>query len=206
MPRVKRGFGHARGLSFSIDAEQTRGYNPLLLPAPRSSFSEQHRAVFFAVLEGLYEDGVSDEDVDRILRVDPATKAPRHFVPGCPLCNPALDAFRAYRSRGDWHYKSGGNTFGPGLDESTRRALASEKLGDRFAAVQGLIQRWVSARVRLMRLTNAERKQWNLAIAEMARKGNEILGSMRTFGTAGELGTMKACPICSGAEAGCPAG
>src|SRR5436309_3051123 len=33
--------------------------------------------VFYAVLEGLYEDGVSTDDVNRILAVDPRTQQPQ---------------------------------------------------------------------------------------------------------------------------------
>jgi len=175
------------------------------LPVPRSKFSLEHRQIFYAVLEGLFEDGVSDEDVDRILMIDPKTKAPMHFVYGCPLCNPALDALRVYRVRGPWHYKAAGNTFGRGLDAQTRASLASDAMADRFGAVQGLIQRWVKARMKLMRLTKDERAQWTHAIADMSKKGNAMLSELRRSGRAGELGTMKACPICSGAEGACQA-
>ena len=37
------------------------------------SLDSNHRTVFFAVLEGLYRDGLSNEDVDLVLRFDPAT-------------------------------------------------------------------------------------------------------------------------------------
>ena len=41
------------------------------------------------------------------------------------------------------------------------------------------------------------------AMADMVKKGNAMLSEMRRSGIAGELGTMKACPICSGAEGAC---
>ena len=56
--------------------------------------------VFFAVLEGLYRDGVSSADVDVFLRKDKNEKGIEgyiHFVYGCSICMPALDAFRSYR-------------------------------------------------------------------------------------------------------------
>ena len=171
-------------------------------PAKPSAFSPEHREIFYAVLEGLYEDGVSDEVVDRILKVTPGTTQPMHFVYGCPICDPALDAFRAYRARGEWHYKNAGNTFGPGLNRETRAALGSEKFADRFQAVQRLIKRWVGARLDKLRLTKDERVQWNGKIEALAQKGNALLESMRTAGTAGGLGEMKACAICNGAVEG----
>ncbi|HEX6813984.1 MAG TPA: hypothetical protein VF384_20340 [Planctomycetota bacterium] len=42
--------------------------------------------IFFAVLEGLYGEGVASDDVDLLLRRDPATNGFAYFVPGCPLC------------------------------------------------------------------------------------------------------------------------
>jgi hypothetical protein len=167
------------------------------------SFSLAHRTVFFAVLEGLYEDGVATKDVERILMVDPATKTPMHFVYGCPLCSPALDALRAYAKRLDWEYKGKPNTFGHGLDEKARAALASDDFPTRFAAVQGLIKRWLGRRLKLMRLTPKEKREWVDVIGDMSKKGNALLAEFRRSGTAGELGKAKECPICSGAEAAC---
>src|SRR4051812_4563945 len=59
------------------------------------------RLVFFAVLQGLYEDGVGDDVVNSV--VPPGKKGRekmRHsFVLDCPLCQPAYEAFCAYQAR-----------------------------------------------------------------------------------------------------------
>src|SRR5262249_38066228 len=59
------------------------------------------RLVFFAVLQGLYEDGVSDEVVNSIVPPDKKGREKmRHsFVLQCPLCQPAYEAFCVYQSR-----------------------------------------------------------------------------------------------------------
>src|SRR5262245_60918988 len=46
------------------------------------------QTVFFAVLEGLYRDGVSTEVVELALAGDPATRQWDLFVYACPLCTP----------------------------------------------------------------------------------------------------------------------
>src|SRR5437660_7208174 len=80
--------------------------------------SRASQLVFFAVLEGPYRDGVSNEVVDSIIpgkgRFDP-----EHFVYACPICHPAFEAFRLYRQREDFYgLKAPVNTFGPGLDHA----------------------------------------------------------------------------------------
>src|SRR6266852_2074566 len=97
--------------------------------------------VFFAVLEGLYTDGVSNADVDAILATDPKTKQPRfeeHFVSQCPLCHPAFDAFVLYRARQDFsqQFKDGHwkNNFGAGLDAKLSKKLHSENKGEQLEA------------------------------------------------------------------------
>src|SRR5688572_32689605 len=59
------------------------------------------RLVFHAVLQGLYEDGVDDEVVNNIVPADKkgSEKMRRSFVLGCPLCQPAFEAFAAYQAR-----------------------------------------------------------------------------------------------------------
>src|SRR4029077_3675969 len=82
--------------------------------------SRGSQLVFFAVLEGLYRDGVANSDVDLIIPPGPNGQPrfdPEHFVYACPLCHPAFEAFRLYRQRDDFFgLKAPVNTFGPGLD------------------------------------------------------------------------------------------
>lgn len=168
----------------------------------RSQFQIHHRTIFFAVLEGLYEDGLSNEDVDRILLPEKGTNQAMHFIYGCPICNPALDAIRTYRSRPDLHYKSvKNNTFGVGLDPAVSEALASEDFKTRFDAIQKLIQSWMSRRLDLLRITKQEREQWSRAIADMKKKGEAMLQAEIAQGRAGSRAQAKGCSICNGADA-----
>ena len=56
--------------------------------------------VFFAVLEGLYTDGVPDEAVNLIVPPDAGGDGVKHsFVFRCPLCHAAYEAFVLYQNR-----------------------------------------------------------------------------------------------------------
>ena len=103
----------------------------VLDPGDQWHTSPWGQLVFFAVLEGLYADGVQQQVVRAVLSGPPddpsagggatdaatdlATLPPdewwrRHlettlFVPACPLCTPALVAFETYAARGPLHAK-----------------------------------------------------------------------------------------------------
>jgi hypothetical protein len=159
--------------------------------------------VFFAVLEGLYTDGVTNEVVDRILAVDPTTGQPRmeeHFVYACPLCHPAFEAFRLYRLRSPFSgLKAGGDTFGTGLDARVVSQLMSEKQADRLAAVQALIDTWVRRRIDSLRLTKEERADLSKRLEERRQEGMAQLKAGQSDRYAG----WKGCAVCDGAAGAC---
>jgi hypothetical protein len=166
--------------------------------------------VFYAVLEGLYADGVSNEDVDAILAIDPKTKSPRfreHFVDCCPLCHPAFDAFVLYRSRPDFsmQFKDGHwrNNYGGGLSADVSKRLHSEKKADRLAAIQGLIDSWVRRRLDSMRPTPEERAAWTKAIEAGRQQGMERLKQLQGGGGENEYTGWKGCAICDGTAGAC---
>lgn len=167
--------------------------------APDNDPERHHKMVFFAVLEGLYEDGVATEDVDAILSPDPETGYLENFVRGCPICDPACDAFRLYRGRPGFQEKKGEgtrNTFGKGLDAATREAILSRDPAKRFPAIEGLVRTWVARRLALLRLTEAEREGFTRAFEEMRK-----IGMSRIAG--GAPAKMKSCALCDGATAAC---
>jgi hypothetical protein len=166
---------------------------------------EVGRALFFAALEGLYEDGVDDAVVERVIELDPATNGPRHFVPGCPICLPTFDAFRTYRARPPFHgRKIEANTFGPGLDEALRRRLLDADDAVFAAALEELVQRWTTRRLELLRLDDAERARWSIELAERRKRGMEVLLGARSNPSAGAFAAMRSCPSCDGAAGACP--
>ncbi len=161
------------------------------------------RTVFFAVLEGLYEDGASTEIVDAVLALAPKGGGHLHFVPECPICTPALYAFQVYRKRPFLYGLKTGefiDTFGAGLPSGTRDTLLGGTPAARLQTIQGLVQGWVRRRLEALRLTKAEAEAFTAAFEDGRRRGMSSLESRRKvpggFGYAGE----KACAICDAAN------
>lgn len=181
--------------------------------APDDSWTRDpvSQLVFFSVLEGLYVDGVSNEDVDRILAVDALLKQPNlreHFVINacascsCPICHPAAEAFLAYRRRpallphlGASPNKS--NTFGNGLEKELSKQLNSAQKKERLAGIQTLIQRWIKRRLDSMHLSAEEQKDWMKKIDAHRQKGNMVL--LKATGLHPGYKDWEACPSCEGA-------
>jgi hypothetical protein len=161
--------------------------------------------VFQAVLEGLYSDGVPNEVVDRVLDIDPATKAPRfdtHFVYCCPLCHPAYEAFRLYRYRDHFYgRKDALDTFGPGLEPSLTKQLMHADVKVRLEALHKIIQRWVTLRLDSIRLTAVEKAEWSERLAVRRKAGMMYLEKSRF---AGKEAGFKGCAICDGSADACP--
>ena len=163
--------------------------------------------IFFAVLEGLYRDGVKNDDVDLI--IPPSSKEegkpkfePEHFVYACPLCHPAYEAFCLYRQRERiYGLKAPVDTFGKGLDESVRARLRSQNADERRKAIEELISRWVSQRLDLLRLTAAERED---ITREMERGRKQGMGGLKNAVPSGQTSQSRTnCPICDGSFGAC---
>lgn len=170
-----------------------------------SGYSEAHRFVFYAVLEGCYEDGLSSNDVARILMRGPDNGAYIHFIYACPLCTPALHAFNAYRAQPPFYgMKNSTPTFGSGLDDELKKQLYSDKTEDRLIAINTLVQRWVKHRMAMLRLTDDERKTLVQSLEEMRKKGMQALKATASSPTNGagdktEPYGAKECAICNAA-------
>jgi hypothetical protein len=159
------------------------------------------RAIFFAVLEGLYTDGVQTEVVERIVEIDPESKYPANFVYACPICMPAYDAFAAYRARPGFIARKDNKTaFGDGLASEEVRALTSGPLADRHAAIQRLVQRWMDRYVDSRRFNDEERARWRQAMEERRKKGMATLVQYRAQGFGASYREMKQCPFCEAAN------
>jgi hypothetical protein len=165
--------------------------------------SEASQLVFFAVLEGLYRDGVMNEDVDLI--IPPGTNGQpkfdsEHFVYACPLCHPAYEAFKLYRQRQEFYgFKSPVDTLGTGLDEATRQRLHSEDHADRRRVIEDLINRWVGERLEMMRLSADERRAITAEMEQGRKKG--MGGLKQASATSSQIRTN--CPICDGSFGAC---
>lgn len=158
--------------------------------------------MFFATLEGLYRDGVANEDVDRILLVDPESREFAFFVPGCPICIPVLEACRVYRSRiGFVSYKINRDTLGGGLPAKVSARLRGQDLGIARTEVEALIARWQNYRFDSLKMSDAERHEWRSQMEMMAKQG----GLMMERGAKTKITAItrdKGCAICEGALTG----
>ncbi len=137
-------------------------------PQRRADVAAASQTVFYAVLEGCFADGLTDADVDQILRREAPDQGPVHFVYACPVCTAAEEALTTYRERALTHDKRGGKrTFGPGLTPETHARLYSADLHERLAAIHDLEERWVTRRVESLRLNPEElaRTQAQLRLA-----------------------------------------
>lgn len=174
-------------------------------------FSEARRFVFYAVLEGCYEDGLTGGAIDLIIPADEDghRQLTVNFVYQCPLCGPAFDAFNVYSTRqrfanapkdvGQDPY----NTFGEGLSAEVMGELAKPGLPCRNA-IQSLIDKWVTARMKRLRLTEDETTTLREELAEMRKSGEFWLKSFQRGGHGYKLKEAykdwNSCPICSGAS------
>ena len=164
------------------------------------------RLVFFAVLQGLYEDGVSDEVVNNIVPPDKKGREKmRHsFVLDCPLCQPTYEAFCVYQSRPRFTDDNKSSSFGKGLPEKTVKGLLSKKVSTRLITLRGPIKRWVESRLVSMKLDTEERKKWWDDISARAGQGTGTLRGLMGkdpwykdwsgyWGCAACLGSQDAC-------------
>lgn len=146
----------------------------------RPRVDETSRFIFTSVLEGLYEDGLSNKDVDQILlRKERQTYF--HFICSCPVCDATIWALEAYRGRPQGFYgmKLPGSTFGPGLSEALQAQLHSDDPQQRLTAINTLVQKWMDRRMTQLRLTEKERTALLEALEKKRKQGMAALESFR---------------------------
>jgi len=133
-------------------------------PVHFQRFGEAHKFIFFSVLEGLYEDGVTQDEIERIL-MKREGHGYEHFIYSCPICTGVLQAARLYAARPRFHsfkptpadeHQVENGTFGSGLSAEVRLALASEKVEIRLEAIHGLVWKWSDRRLKRLDLSHEE--------------------------------------------------
>ncbi len=171
-------------------------------------FDKGYRFIFYAVMEGCYEDGLSSNDVAQILLKNEKPKSfsnvYAHFVYACPVCTPTIHALEAYQSRPSRFYsmKNPATTFGPGLAPDLKKQLYSEKPEDRLAAINTLMQRWVSNRISMLKLSDQERAELQKTLEEMRKKGTGYLKNWEKDSSQYDMSAFKnvhQCAVCNGA-------
>ncbi len=164
-----------------------------------------YETVFFSVLDGCFQDGLSNADVDQILRRTAPNQSYEHFIYACPICMATARALEAYRAGPDFtERKVGGKVcFGQGLTPEMHARLYSQDPKDRLSIIHDLEQNWVSRRLASLRLDVEERAQAQKAQLKLKRVGRRDAASCRNFIQAGATRTDRPRPTAPGTNARC---
>ena len=179
-------------------------------PTYPSKFTFERKLIFYAVLEGLFEDGVAGEALELILpdaRSMTLEDAPEktNFVYACPICMPTFDALRLYQARLPFYAQKGTkyNTYGLGLSEEIMKELRGTPF-QRRDAIEALINQWIQRRLDNLKLTDCERDQVEENLSAMRKKGEEMLKRFQSEknynGFKKYYENWKKCAACSGAS------
>jgi hypothetical protein len=177
--------------------------------AAQKDFDPAARFLFHAVLEGLYEDGVSTDDIAQIL-MKHDKQSYFHFIYACPICTATIWALEAYRSRPERFYslKSGASTFGPGLSAELHEKLYSSDSNQRLIAINSLVRSWIARRMDMMNFSEQERAEMIKQLEKKREDGMRALESFRKLEHGPGFGVAEAapayidleeCAVCNGA-------
>ena len=161
----------------------------------RKGMDEATRFIFYSVLEGLYEDGLSREDVAQIL-MKREKEAYFHFIYACPVCNATIWALEAYQARPDGFYglKEARSTFGPGLSSEVHEQLFSKDATKRLTAINSLVKSWMERRMKSLRLNADEQKALTKQLELKREEGMKMLESFRKEEHGAGFGVAQAAP------------
>lgn len=162
--------------------------------------------VFFAVLEGLYTDGVPDEVVDLIVppNAENDGKVERCFVFRCPMCHAAYEAFVLYQRRQAFNGSNEAkSTFGRDFDRTIIDSLKSDKASTRVVAMGNLIRPWIDRKINSLKMTDAERDALVATMLRYAKEGNTLFRARRADPTSvyHEWTFYGGCQACEAAQA-----
>ena len=139
---------------------------------------EMCQFVFFAVLEGLYRDGIQNEIVYAIIGekiVKKENRVKTHFVFRCKLCHATYEAFRTYRNRPAFMQTKGASTFGNGVDLNRLKKLRSNDARTRIYAMGALVRPWIMHRIKETRKTSEEKTAMKKQFEKYALEGADLL-------------------------------
>lgn len=171
---------------------------------PRAMGGDVTEGIFFAVLEGCYQDGATTELVDAMRAAEPKSGYLANFVYACPICMPVVSALDLYAARSKFRgSKEGADTFGTGVEPALATRILGSDAADRRVAIETLVGRWIKRWLDAHRLTDAERAAWATEFANGRKIGMEYLEAYRrAFPDAG-FDAMKTCPACEAANGAC---
>jgi hypothetical protein len=170
-------------------AEPTTSHVEKKLPLPSLQPPTQEwrsdpacQLVFFAVLEGLYTDGVPDEVVDLIVppKAEKDGQVERCFVFRCPMCHAAYEAFVLYQRRQAFNGSNDAkSTFGRGFDAKIIDRLKSDVASTRVKAMGDLIRPWIDRKIDSIKMTVPERDALIAKMLRYAEEGNNLFLARR---------------------------
>lgn len=164
---------------------------------------DTERFIFFSVLEGLYADGLHDDEVDMLLR-QTSDGAHVHFIYGCPICMWTIRALESYRQRPGKFYgsKSRASSFGPGLEPELRSTLLGDDLRSRLEVLNTLMNRWLDRRIESQHLPLQERESLRRELEKKRQEGQKTLQAFRKEGAlsyyAPAYAELEECAACNG--------
>ena len=174
-------------------------------------FDERYQFIFFATLEGLYRDGVSDADVKSLLATDAPNGGYLNFIYTCPICMPVESAIVTYKLRPKidhlkiFNYYTTERTFGSGLPPEVSLALTSKKASVRLGAVNSLVSKWIAYRMDHSSLTDDQKQNLIVSLKKGREEGMKALhgfaagmngpGALKAFAAGYQDGDE--CAICN---------
>ena len=147
--------------------------------------NDLYRFLGDAVFQGLTEDGANPKPIQTILESpDP------HFILKCHICSGVRWALVKYVEKSK---DPKGSPSGSGFPKAIEEGLASPDRKTRLAALQDLVDRYVTRGFERSRMTPGEKEQMRELLQEAKKVGMEIKkkGDYKNFGDS--------CPSCSGA-------
>jgi hypothetical protein len=151
---------------------------------------DRTRFLFAAVIEGLTEDGFDPKLAGEI-----GDNGHFWFVKSCPICEPVLLAFRAYKSSCDsWRMKSE-PWAGSRVPTGTMEALRSPDTSTRHKAFESLVSKYVTARFERVKMTEEARNRMQESLKMGLKEGLTYLKK-----SGGEELFPASCPSCEGAN------
>ncbi|MEE3367867.1 MAG: hypothetical protein VX346_00845 [Planctomycetota bacterium] len=171
------------------------------------------KAVYDAVLQGLYRDRVSDEIVTNIVGKQAAKndrktlreRMKRSFVLDCPLCEPTFAAFLAYQSRkSDRIPKStrGVSKRAPGLTATLQKKLLSNDTETRLRGLAPVVQQWVLVKLKSKTvITPVEILKWKKRVEQKSNQGkSKLLSLMKNTKDYRQWSPYWGCAACNGSR------
>lgn len=144
-------------------------------------FGDNYQFVVFAVLEGAFNEGLTQMEVRQVLMPDPKGTGYMHFIGRCPICGATKYGFQLYDMRPEFpdlklgSFNVTNRTFGKGTTPEIHARLMSDDVKVRLTVMHELVSKWIDARVEKMKLSPSEQVTLFEGIKAGRQMGMEML-------------------------------